>query len=149
MRSQSELKWLLPFLVLPQMASAVDEGRISFLEQEVRNLQRQVQVLTRQLDEMRARPGRLPPVAAAQDSAPEKSGTGLPRWVDAQLWRKVRPGMSELEVISSLGPPNTIRDENGARVLFYAMEIGASRFLGGSVKFRQRAVVEVFPPALQ
>jgi hypothetical protein len=57
--------------------------------------------------------------------------------------------MSELDVIGSLGPPNTIREEEGARVLLYAMEIGSARFLGGSIKLRQRAVVEVLAPTLQ
>ena len=149
MRARIALSWLLPLLVLPQMVVAADEGRISFLEQEVRNLQRQVQVLTRQLDELRTRPDRLSSVVPASGGEPEDSGTALPRWVDAQRWRQVRPGMSELEVINALGPPNTIRDEDGARVLFYAMEIGSSRFLGGSVKLRQRAVVEVLSPTLQ
>ena len=73
----------------------------------------------------------------------------LPRWVDAALWRNLRPGMSELAVISSLGPPNSMREEGWVRVLLYAMEIGASGFLGGSVKLRERAVVEVVAPALQ
>jgi len=75
--------WLLPLFVLPQVTIAADEGRISFLEQEVRNLQRQVQVLTRQLDELRTRPDRLPSAGTSPDSAPDKSGTSLPRWVDA------------------------------------------------------------------
>ena len=149
MRTSSAVNWLLPLFVLPQMAAAADEGRISFLEQEVRNLQRQVQLLTRQVDELRTRPDRLPSATSLSDATPDKSGTNLPRWVDAQRWRQVRPGMSELDVINSLGPPNTIRDEDGARVLFYAMELGSSRFLGGSVKLRQRAVVEVLAPALQ
>jgi hypothetical protein len=143
------MKWLLPMLVWPQMAIAADEGRISFLEQEVRNVQRQVQVLTRQIDELRTRPDRLTPAASSPGATSERSETTLPRWVDAQRWRQVRPGMNELDVINSLGPPNTIRDEGGARVLFYAMELGSSRFLGGSVKLRQRAVVEVLSPTLQ
>ena len=143
------MKWLLPLLLLSQVTLAADEGRISFLEQEVRNLQRQVQLLTRQVDELRSRPDRLPPAGSLPDAAPDKTGTSLPRWVDAQRWRQVRPGMSELDVINSLGPPNTIRDEGSARVLFYAMELGSSRFLGGSVKLRQRAVFEVLPPTLQ
>lgn len=149
MRAGSTLTWLLPLFVLPQMAAAADEGRISFLEQEVRNLQRQVQMLTRQVDEMRTRPDRLPSAVSQPDASGDKPGTSLPRWVDAQRWRQVRPGMSELDVINSLGPPTTIRDQDGARLLFYAMELGSSRFLGGSVKLRQRAVVEVLPPALQ
>lgn len=149
MRTSSAVTWLLPLFVLPQLAAAADEGRISFLEQEVRNLQRQVQLLTRQVDELRTRPDRLASAASAPGAAPDKPETSLPRWVDAQRWRLVRPGMSELDVVKSLGAPNTIRDEDGVRVLFYAMELGSSRFLGGSVKLRQRAVVEVMPPALQ
>ena len=57
--------------------------------------------------------------------------------------------MSELEVIGALGPPTSMREEGGTRVLLYAMEIGASGFLGGSVKLRERAVVEVAQPTLQ
>ena len=41
-----------------------------------------------------------------------------------------------------------MRDEDGARVLLYAMEIGSTSFLGGSVKLRDRAVVEVIQPTL-
>ena len=70
-------------------------------------------------------------------------------WVDADKWRKLRVGMSELEVVSTLGPPTSMRDVEGARVLFYAMELGSSGFLGGSVKFRDRAVIEVQQPVLQ
>jgi hypothetical protein len=142
---------LLALLVLPLTASAADEGRLSFLEQEVRNLQRQVQSLSRQLDELRTQPdhlgpGSFPPVRAAPASA---SAASLPRWVDASLWRRIRPGMSEIEVIGALGPPNSMREEDGTRVLLYAMEIGSTGFLGGSVKLRQRAVVEVLQPSLQ
>jgi len=142
---------LLVFLFLPLAASAADEGRISFLEQEVRNLQRQVQVLSRQMDELRTRPDRLD--QKSFEPAGPASGAGsaasLPRWVDASLWRRLRPGMGEVDVIGVLGPPTSMREEDGARVLLYAMEIGASGFLGGSVKLRQRAVVEVVQPTLQ
>ena len=44
----------LMLMFAPLAASAQTDGRISFLEQEVRNLQRQVQALSRQVDEMRA-----------------------------------------------------------------------------------------------
>jgi len=139
---------LLALLILPLTAAAADDPRLSFLEQEVRNLQRQVQALSRQMDELQTRPERpgpqtsVHPGAAPVESAP-------PKWVDASLWRRLRPGMSELDVISSLGPPTTMREEGGARVLLYAMEIGASGFLRGSVKLRERAVVEILQPTLQ
>jgi len=69
--------------------------------------------------------------------------------VDAALWRRIRNGMSEVDVISTLGPPNSMREDDGARVLLYAMEIGSAGFLGGSVKLRQHAVIEVVQPTLQ
>ena len=137
---------MLMLMILPLTAAAADDPRFSYLEQEVRNLQRQMQVLSRQLDELRNRPDRPAP----RSSAPVETGpaASLPRWVDAALWQKIRPGMSELEVISSLGAPTSMREESGARVLLYAVEIG-SGFLGGSVKLSERAVVEVRQPTLQ
>ena len=131
---------------LPLVAQSADDPRVSFLEQEVRNLQRQVLTLTRQVDEMRTRP---PRVDGARPASPAMPTTDPGTWLDAGKWRKLREGMSELDVIASLGPPTSMREENGARVLLYAMEIGASGFLGGSVIFRDRAVVEIRAPTLQ
>lgn len=138
----------LAFLLssVPLLAQAADEGRVSFLEQEVRNLQRQVQSLTRQVEQLTTRPERLAPRAPA--SAP----AALPpsdAWVSAAKWQRLRNGMSELEVVELLGPPTSMRAENGARVLLYAMEIGSSGFLGGSVTLRDRAVTAFRKPELQ
>ena len=126
---------------------AADDGRVSFLEQEVRNLQRQMMSLTRRVDDLGARPSsateRLdPPRARALPDAPDQ-------WLDAGKWRQLKQGMSELDVVSLLGPPTSMREVDGARVLFYALEIGASGFLGGSVRFRERAVSEIRTPVLQ
>ena len=134
------------FLCLPLVALSADDPRVSFLQQEVRNLQRQVLVLTREVDELRTRP---PRVESGRSTLPPPPTTDPGAWLDAAKWRKLREGMSELEVIASLGPPTSMREENGARVLLYAMEIGASGFLGGSVTFRERAVVDVREPTLQ
>ena len=138
-------------LLLPFSASAADDTRVSFLEQEVRNLQRQVQSLSRQVDDLRTRPDRIESQSSGvqgASAAGADSAASLPRWVDAALWKKLRAGMSELEVISALGPPTSLREESGTKVLLYAMEIGTG-FLGGSVKLRDRAVVEVRQPSLQ
>jgi hypothetical protein len=138
---------LVMLAALPATAADIDAGRISFLEQEVRNLQRQVQALSNQMDALRAQPGRLAP----QTSVPARAQPTAadPKWVDAGKWRALRPGMSELDVIAALGPPTSMREGNGARVLLYALEIGASGFLGGSVTLRERAVTEVRQPSLQ
>jgi hypothetical protein len=127
-------------------AAAADDPRVSFLEQEVRNLHRQVDQLSRQLDRLTTRPDR--PRAAGTAPGPDAAPAST-QWVDAGRWRKIRPGMSELDVIGSLGPPTSMREEHGTRILLYALEIGTSGFLGGSVILRDRAVVEVRSPTLQ
>lgn len=132
--------------LMPLVASATEAQRISFLEQEVRNLQRQVMALSRQVDEMRSRLDRPEAQASAVAAAP---APGSDQWIDAARWRQVRPGMNELEVIDLLGPPTSMREEGGSRILLYALEIGSSGFLGGSVTLRDRAVVDVRQPILQ
>jgi hypothetical protein len=136
---------------MPLAAAAADDGRISFLEQEVRNLQRQVQALSRQIDEMRTRPDRLesPRTDLKQGVPAPMPALALPGWVDAAKWKQVHTGMSEMEVIATLGAPSSMREEDGARVLLYAMEIGPSGFLGGSVTLRDRKVVQVLQPTLR
>jgi hypothetical protein len=132
--------------LLPLLANATDEGRISFLEQEVRNLQRQVQALSRQVDELGTRPDRPGAPTNMNQVAPAVVST---EWVDAAKWKRIRTGMSEIEVIGTLGPPTSMREEDGARVLLYAMEVGPSGFLGGSVTFRDHKVVQVLQPTLR
>jgi hypothetical protein len=136
----------------PVFALAADDLRIPQLETQVRDLQREVRSLSRQIDELRAQTSRsgnrssLPSEAgaAAETSAVESSGA----WVNAAKWQRLRPGMSELDVIEALGPPNSMRGDKASRVLFYAMEIG-SGFLGGSVRLHDGVVVEVLKPSLQ
>jgi hypothetical protein len=130
---------------LPAIAAAQDH-RVSYLEQEVRNLQRQVQALSRQVEELGSRPARLENRVRSVGTEPAASSNA---WLDAGKWQRLRVGMSELEVIGSLGPPTSMRAENGARVLFYAMEIGDAGFLSGSVTFRDGLVVEVQRPELK
>jgi hypothetical protein len=140
------MKWMAVLLLFAPAAFAAEDTRVSFLEQEVRNLHRQVDALSRQVESLSTRPER----PGTGPAAPEKSLPASPtQWVDAARWRKIRPGMSEREVIGTLGPPTSMREENGMRVLLYALEIGPSAFLAGSVAFRDRAVAEVRQPVLQ
>jgi hypothetical protein len=133
-------------LLVPLTASAVDDLRVNQLEQEVRDLKRQVQTLTRQVDELRNHPARLNSQRGLA-SAPGSSASS--DWVDLSKWNRLRPGMTELEVLSALGPPTTMRDADGAKVLRYALEISSGGFLSGSVTLRDRVVVEVRKPELQ
>jgi len=139
-------RWSFLLLLAACAAHAADDPRVSFLEQEVRNLHRQVDALSRQVDQLTTRPDRPRAPGAAPARAAQPSST---QWVDAGLWKKIRPGMSELDVVATLGPPTSMREEQGARVLLYALEIGTSGFLGGAVVFRDRVVTEVRAPTLQ
>ena len=132
--------------VVALSARAADDPRVSFLEQEVRNLHRQVDQLSRQVDRLATRPDRPRAAGAAAERPAAADST---QWLDAARWKKIAPGMSELDVIATLGPPTSMRAADGARQLFYALEIGASGFLGGSVVVRDRVVVEVRSPTLQ
>ncbi|HYP79833.1 MAG TPA: hypothetical protein VEQ17_06070 [Steroidobacteraceae bacterium] len=134
-------------LIAPLAATSADDLKVSQLDQDLRDLRRQVQEQQRQIEALRtqlARPGA--PIPARPAAAPAADPTA---WVDASKWQRIRPGMSELEVISVLGPPSSMRSQESARVLLYAMEIGSSGFLGGSVTFRNRVVTEVQNPVLR
>jgi hypothetical protein len=138
--------FLMALVLLPLAARAADDGRVRYLEQEVRNLQRQVLELSRRIDGL-DRPS-LPPAGNPVRKPPAPS-TMSNQWIDAEKWSRLRPGLGELEVIRLLGPPTTMREQAGGRVLFYALEIGGSGFLGGSVTLRDGVVAEVQEPRLQ
>ncbi len=136
--------------LLGQSVPAADDDtyRLMKLEQDVRNLERQVQTLTRQLDELKQQSSRAGDRSTAPrpSAAPAAASSG---WLEIARWDRVRVGMSELEVIGVLGPPTSMRQDVDARVLLYAMEIGASGFLSGSVALRDRAVSEISKPVLK
>jgi hypothetical protein len=136
--------FLTALLLLAPFAATADDLRIASMEQDIRDLKRQVQTLTRQIEELRRLPAS--PGVRRSPTSPTAASTS---WLDLSKWNQVRPGMSEMEVLSALGPPTTMRDANGDRVLRYALEISSGGFLSGSVTLRDRVVVSVQKPELQ
>lgn len=139
-------------LLLGQSAPAADNDtyRLMKVEQDVRNLEGQVQTLTRQIDELKQQLSRAGDRSlSGTRSSSASAASSSTAWLEAARWDRVRTGMSELEVINVLGPPTSMRKEGDARVLLYAMEIGSSGFLGGSVEFRDGAVTVVTRPVLK
>jgi hypothetical protein len=127
-------------------ATALDSNRIIALEQDVRNLERLVATLEREVRELR----RERSIGSPSSSNPrELQEPASDAWLNAANWRKVRVGTSEMEVIEILGRPTSMRVEGDARVLLYAMEIGVTGFLSGSVTLRDRQVAAVEMPALK
>ena len=131
-------------LAVPDTAIAqADALQIRQLEQDVRDLRRMVELQQRRLDELEraaGRTARTPASGAAPRAAPSAAATEAP-WLQAANWERVRPGLGELEVISLLGPPTSMRTD--------ALEIGASGFLGGRVLLQDRRVVDVEAPRLR
>jgi hypothetical protein len=129
---------------------AADELRVSQLEQDVRDLQRQVQALSRQIS---LPPSGAPTAAGAsrvrEAARAERESATPPVWIDATKWQKIQPGMGELDVLAILGTPTSMRMEGETRMLLYALEIGASGFLRGSISMRDRSVISVQKPYLQ
>jgi hypothetical protein len=166
----ARLLTILVLVCLPRVAAAADDFKVLQLEQDVRELTRQMQAQSRQIDELRrqlaspgagaagasrtpAGPPRTDPDAGAR---PGTVGSGTtadnpsdPAWLDATRWARLKPGAPEFEVIQALGPPTSMRMQGEDRVLFYALEIGASVFLGGSVTLRDRVVTGIRLPVLQ
>jgi hypothetical protein len=146
---------LLPVLLLgapiaPLTAIAADDLKVSQLEQDVRELQRQVLAQAQQITQLRAqlnRPASAPVASPAR--SPQVSAGKSEIWLDASRWALIKPGMGELEVVSLLGPPTSMREKDGDRQLLYAMEIGASGFLSGSVTLRDRVVLKSQKPELR
>jgi hypothetical protein len=139
---------LLTAMCLLTSGAAADDFKIIKLEQDVRNLERQVQSLTREIADLRSRVAR----SGEQPSLSRAAGQSQPAsfdWLSATNWNRVRPGMSEFEVIGILGPPTSMRPAEAGRVLLYAMEIGSNGFLSGSVTLKDQEVAAVEKPSLK
>jgi hypothetical protein len=149
MRPIPTLFLALAFTALSSTIAAANDFRVNYLEQEVRELKRQVLSLTQRIDQATTRPDRQPAAIPGGVLSTRPAPDTQLQWVDARKWKSLRPGMTELEVIETLGRPSSTREDGGARVVLYAIEIGAAGFLGGSVRFRDGAVVEINEPRLQ
>lgn len=123
-----------------------DSNRIIRLEQDVRNLERQVSTLQREVSELR----RNRSVGPTETTGAQPEGSGSSdAWVDAQKWQRLKIGAREMDVIELLGPPTSMRVQDQSRILLYAMEIGSSGFLSGSVTLKDREVTAIQFPVLK
>ena len=140
----------IPYLVLLLLvawpAAAQEDFRVMKLEQDVRNLERIVQDLGRQISDVKLQ---MAIATGPTSSRPPAAASTAEAWLHADNWKRVQPGMAEADVVRILGAPTSARSEEGARVLFYAMDIGVSGVLGGRVTLREGRVASVTAPQLQ
>lgn len=138
--------------MLPGLAgAAVDDYKVIKLEQDVRRLEGQVRELSRQIAELRHEPTAAPEQLQTPENRTAASSTSTPQWLRTKQWQALQVGMSELQVIETLGPPTSTRvaSDGDSRILFYSLELAANSFLSGSVEMRDRRLVEIKRPELK
>ena len=142
---------LLLAVSLPGVAA--DDFKVIELEQDVIELERRVDALARDVEQLQQRgPERAMPQSAAAAGADCPAAQPCsPPWLSVSSWERIRPGMSEFEVIGILGPPSSVRGaaDSPTRMLMYAMEIGSNAFLAGRVDLEDRRVKAVQTPVLK
>lgn len=144
--------WLLAIgLSLTGGAVRADDLKIAQMEQDIRELKRQVDQQVRRIENVESELARS---RASLAPPPGRSGAAADvsrSWLNIANWDKLKPGMAELDVIALLGPPTTLRKapEGNTQVLLYALEIGVGSFLAGSVTLIDKRVSVVSKPALQ
>jgi hypothetical protein len=132
--------------------------QVNRLEQDVRDLRRELDMQRRRIEDLErsAAPAARPPRAGGARSGNPGASAGqaapaTAQWLSAGSWEKVRPGLSELEVIALLGQPTSMRasDDGRRRTLFYALEIGNAGYLAGNVALEAGRVTAVELPRLR
>ena len=140
---------LLMVCIVPQpvLAAPIDEFRLSDIEQNLRDLQTTVREQARQITELQRQSGSKPITSTSSNA---NSGAGDPRWLSSDGWNRLKPGMTELQVIELLGPPTQHRSaDRSTQHLLYALEIGRSGFLSGRVVLTDGKVTAVEMPSLK
>jgi hypothetical protein len=131
---------------------AADDFKVIELEQDMIELERRVEALSRDVEQLQQR-GLDQPTARAATAGGDCPAAQpcSPAWLSVASWERVRPGMSEFEVIGILGPPSSVRGaaDSPTRTLMYAMEIGSNAFLAGRVDLEEHRVVAIQTPVLR
>lgn len=147
----AQRSWLLATLsLLVLMPVSADDVRERQLELDLAQLRRDVLAQARRIDELERlvrMDGASPRSTARAAKAPE----AVAGWLVAANWSRVKPAMTELEVIAILGTPTSVRagSDASSRTLLYALEIGTGAFLAGSVEIGANGVTTVSKPALR
>jgi len=131
--------------------AGADDVRVNQIMLEVQDLQRTVRGQSRRIDELERA------LAQARLNASGNPALRSPplkppgeEWLQSRNWERVRPGMPAQDAIAVLGAPASLREsDDGKKTLLYAMQLGASGYLAGSIVVENDRVVEVTRPVLK
>ena len=125
-----------------------DDLRVHQLENEVLRLQLELAAQSRRIDQLE-RTARNAAVSQPIPGPSQRSDDS-PAWLVATNWDRVRPGMSELDVVV-LGRPTSVRTKPDGKfhTLFYALELGPTAILTGNVRLDDSGVTDITKPTLR
>lgn len=84
---------------------------------------------------------------AAANPLPAPIPSPTPAWKSPSGWVQVKPGMSEADVISLLGPPTSVSSVEDSRMPYYQPGSSSTSTLSGTVTLKDDRVVAMTPPA--
>jgi len=136
--------WLL-YLALPLTAMAqAPDPRLDELRKEAAQLKITIADQERRIAELERMVKALQLVAAPVVTA---IPAPMPPWHLAPNWIRVKPGMSEAQVVEILGPPTSVDSIVDVRTLFYQPNSHATTSLDGTVTLTDDRVTALAPPA--
>ena len=146
--------WLAGAIAAP-FAIADDAARISRLETEIQQLRSQIDEQNRRIQRLEAALARGTTAPAAVPRPSPRSGdmrtdagpgTEPQPWHTAPAWERVKPGMTEDEVVAILGSPSAADSIGALKSLFYRDAPGRPD-LSGHVNLKDGRVVAVARPS--
>jgi len=152
--AQGAISCLFAGLLLAPVAMADEGARISRLETEIQQLRSQLDEQNRRIQQLEAELARRAGAPALPQPRPRSGDrpTGTPAasgpqpWHTAPAWARVKPGMTEAQVIAILGAPSAAEAVGALKSLFYRGVPGRVE-LGGHVNLKDGQVVAVSQPA--
>jgi hypothetical protein len=97
--------WLMAIILSLSAGVHAAEGQ-PYLEERVRTLEQQVRELSERLNQLEQRPAAPKPAYAVPlEEAAAPAVPAAPGWQTAAAWKKLRRGMSQIQVTQLLGNP--------------------------------------------
>jgi hypothetical protein len=126
-----------------------DDLRVLHLENEIRRLQRELDVQARRIDQLE-RAARNAALPGARTAASERMDSS-PAWLVSTNWDRLRLGMKVTDVVALLGRPTSVRTDANGKVdsLWYAMQLGPAAVLTGNVQLSASGVAKINKPELR
>lgn len=128
----------------PRASAQSRDPRVEKLTMEVEDLKRTLADQEKRIAQLESTVKML---QAAANPLPAPIPSPTPAWKASSNWVQVKPGMSEAQVESLLGPPTSVSSVEDSRTLYYQPGASSTSTLNGSVTLKDDRVIAMTPPA--